>query len=33
MIDTWTVKFVNKAAEEEILSLRVDLKAKFLHII
>jgi phage-related protein len=32
MIETWTIHFVNKTAEEEIFNLTPDLKAKFLHI-
>lgn len=28
----WKIKFVNARAEEEILSLSADLKAKFLHV-
>lgn len=32
MKETWRVTFVNKAAEEEILNLSADLKAKFIHV-
>ncbi|MDF3034196.1 MAG: Phage-related protein [Alphaproteobacteria bacterium] len=28
----WKIKFVNAKAEEELLSLSADLKAKFLHV-
>ena len=28
----WTIKFVNEAAEAEVLALSADLKAKFWHI-
>jgi phage-related protein len=29
----WIVKFINASAEQELLSLSADLKAKFLHIV
>ena len=32
MTTSWTIHFVNKVAEEEILELAPDLQAKFLHI-
>jgi phage-related protein len=32
MTTTWTIHFVNKVAEEEILKLAPELQAKFLHI-
>jgi phage-related protein len=32
MISPWTIKFVNEAAEAEILDLSADLKAKLWHV-
>lgn len=32
MNSAWTIKFVNGAAETEVLDLTPDLKAKFLHV-
>lgn len=32
MKNEWKIKFVNAKAEEEVLSLSADLKAKFLHV-
>jgi phage-related protein len=32
MSTEWKIKFVNEKAEEEVLSLSADLKAKFLHV-
>ena len=33
MKDVWTAHFVNQTAEDEVLKLSADLKAKFLHVI